>query len=206
MILPSGNSLIRVPSGNTISFIPFANSIALVPFFSILWMVPSGKMLSSSPSAKMHFIVPSGNLLHNYLSWIKDLHNFFRAIWEMLFYLLVSKLEYLESIRECCLGCFGFSKIINYSLIRISLFDIIIIEINDCITVWELFTLNPIVKYYFLFAILINSLDFSIITYYLLYYSCILWLFIMIHLWEFHVIIFFLYLFFFFFLNDIILR
>ena len=169
-----------MPSGNKISFYPLANSIALIPDFSMRWIVPSGKILSSSPSSNMHLIVPSGNLYK--VKFELYLHNFLRSIWEMFFNLLVWKLEYLEAIGEGSLCRFGLSKIVNYSLIWVSLLYIFIGKIHNYVSVWVGLSLNSIGKDNFLFAWLVYSLDFSIMAYNLIDHFLVFSRFLMVFL------------------------
>jgi hypothetical protein len=62
-----------------------------------------------------------------------------------------------------CRLCFG--EIVDYFLVWVGLLDIIVIEVDDRVAVGEDFPLYSIVEYNFLFPILINSLDLTIMTY-----------------------------------------
>ena len=106
-------------------------------------MVPSGKMLSSSPSAKMHLIVPSGNL-----NIIKNiiLHDLFSSIWEVLFYLVIGKFEDLKSIREGTLSSLGFCEVVHNLLVRVCLLNIVIVEIDNGVSIREDLPLDSIIK------------------------------------------------------------
>lgn len=77
----------------------------------------------------------------------------FSAIREMLFYLLIWKFKYLKSIRICCLSSFSLCKVIYYFLIRIRLLNIIVIEINNRISIWESLSFHSIAENHFLFTI-----------------------------------------------------
>ncbi len=156
------------------------------------WMVPSGKMLSSSPSAKMHLMVPSGKL--KVIIWIQILHYFFCAVWEVLLNLIVCKFKDLKTIWKGGLGRLSLSKIVNDLLVWVGLFDIMIIEVNDGITIWEYFPLHAIIKNYLLFTVLINSLNLTIVTNNLLHNLHVLRILIMVDLRELHVKIFLLLL------------
>ena len=83
----------------------------------------------------------------------------------MLLNLIVRELEHLQPIWICRLSSFSLRKVVDYSLVSISLLDIIIVEVYYCISIWEYFSLYPIVKYNLFLAILIDSLNLTIITY-----------------------------------------
>lgn len=55
-------------------------------------------------------------------------------------------------------------KEVNHFTIRECLFDILVVEVNDGISVRERFTLHAIVENDFFLAVLINTLDFSIMA------------------------------------------
>ena len=132
------------------------------------------KIDSSSPSENMHLMVPSGNLFVkiNYNQSL-NLHDFFCSIWEMFFNLLIWKFKDLKTIRIGCLSSFSFSKIINNFLIRISLFDIIVIEVNNCVSIRECFSFHSIAEDNLFLSILISSLNLTIIANYLILNSYI---------------------------------
>ena len=109
-------------------------------------------MLSSSPSAKMHLIVPSGKL--NFVRK-EDLPDLFCSIWEMLFSLVVREFEDLQAIGECCLSRFCFGKVVHNFLIGICLFDVVVVEVNYGVPIWEHFSFNSIVEDNFLLTIFI---------------------------------------------------
>jgi hypothetical protein len=111
----------------------------------------------------------------------------------MFLNLVISKLEHLESIRESALSSLSFGKIINYSLIMVSLFDIVIVEVDNGIAIREYFSLNSIVKDHLLLPILIYSLDFTIVTDDLFNDLHILRIFVVIFLGELHIVIFLLF-------------
>lgn len=93
-----------------------------------------------------------------------NLHYFLSTIREVLFDLLVRELEYLKPIVESSLRCFGLSEIIYNFLVRESLLNILVVEIDDSVSIWEGLTLYTVVKNDFLFAVSIHSLNFSITT------------------------------------------
>lgn len=111
----------------------------------------------------------------------------------MLFNLIVSKLEHLQAIWEGRLSCFSFSKIVNYSLISIGLLDVAIVEIDNSVTIRENFTLYSIIENNFFLAILINSLNFSIMSDDLLNNFHVYGALVMILLRELHIKVFFIF-------------
>lgn len=107
----------------------------------------------------------------------------------MFFNLTIRKFENLQSIIEGSLGRLSFSKIINDLLIRISLLYIIIIKINNSITIRECFSSNSIWKDNFLFAISKCPLYFAIIANDLILNIIIFSRLVMVLRWELHLVI-----------------
>lgn len=107
----------------------------------------------------------------------------------MFFNLTIRKFENLQSIIEGSLGRLSFSKIINDLLIRISLLYIIIIKINNSITIRECFSSNSIWKNNFLFAISKCPLYFAIIANDLILNIIIFSRLVMVLRWELHLVI-----------------
>ena len=107
----------------------------------------------------------------------------------MFFNLTIRKFENLQSIIEGSLGRLSFSKIINDLLIRISLLYIIIIKINNSITIREFFPSNSIWKDNFLFAISKCPLYFAIIANDLILNIIIFSRLVMVLRWELHLVI-----------------
>lgn len=110
----------------------------------------------------------------------------------MLLNLTIWKFKNLQSIRERCLSSLSFSKIINNLLIRIRLLNIIIIEINNSISIRECFPSNSIWKDHFLFAISKRPLYFTIISNNLILNVIIFSRLVMILRWKLHLVIFLL--------------
>ena len=114
-----------------------------------------------------------------------NLHYFLSTIREVLFDLLVRELEYLKPIVESSLRCFGLSEIIYNFLVRESLLNILVVEVDDSVAIWEGLTLYTVVKNDFLFAISIYSLNFSITTNVLVNDLSCCWSLCMVFSWEF---------------------
>lgn len=121
----------------------------------------------------------------------QNLHYFFSSVWEMLLNLSIRKLKDLKPIRESALGSFGLCKIVDYLLIWVGLLNVVIIEIDDCVTIWESLSLDPIVEYNFFLAIFIYALDLSISSDMLLNHFHVAGVSIMVFFGEFHIILFF---------------
>lgn len=85
----------------------------------------------------------------------------------MLFNLLVRKLKHLQAIIESSLRCLSFSEEINNFLIWECLLDVLIGEVDYHITVWVSLSANTICKDNFFLAGLVDTLDFTIMAYYL---------------------------------------
>jgi len=109
----------------------------------------------------------------------------------MLFNLHVLEFEHLKAIWESSLSCLGFSKIIYDLWIWEGLFDIVIVEVDNCIAVWECFSSYPIAEDDFFLATKVSSLHLTIIAYDLVLHCCLFWIIsIVIFTWELHLIIF----------------
>lgn len=112
----------------------------------------------------------------------------------MLLDLVVRELEHLQTIRKRCLRRFRICEVVDDALVRISLLDIVVVEVDDCVSVWEDLTLDTVIEDYFLLSILVESLDLSIVTNNLFYYLHVAWRLVVIFLWELHVVVFFFFL------------
>jgi hypothetical protein len=71
---------------------------------------------------------------------------FLGVIWEVFLDLVIRKFEYLQTIWKSCLGCPFLCKIIHNSLICIRLLNIVVIEVDYSVSVWEDFSFDTIVK------------------------------------------------------------
>lgn len=93
----------------------------------------------------------------------------------MLFYLVVVKFEYLQAIRVGSLSSARFCKVVYNFAIRVSLLDILVVEVHNCIAIREDFSLDAIAKNDLLLAVLIGPLNLAIIRNLIVYHSCVLW-------------------------------
>jgi hypothetical protein len=83
----------------------------------------------------------------------------------MFFNLLIAEFENLKSFRECSLCCFCLCKVVDHFRIWVSLFYIVIVEIDDRISIWESFSPDTVAENDLFLSILVCSLDFSIVSY-----------------------------------------
>lgn len=111
----------------------------------------------------------------------------------MFLYLVVCEFKNLQTIRKSSLCGFSLGKIINHFLIRISLLNIRVIEVNNSIAIREHFPLHPIIKNDFLLSVFIYSLNFTIIANYLLNDLHVWWILVVVVHWELHVEVFFIF-------------
>lgn len=63
------------------------------------------------------------------------------------------------------MGGLGLREVIHNSLVRIGLLDIVVVEVNDRITISEHFSLNSVVEDDLLLPVFIEPLYLSIISY-----------------------------------------
>ena len=86
----------------------------------------------------------------------------------MLLDLVIAEFENLQLVRKSRLRRLGFCEEVDNLSIRKSLLDILVVEVNDSIAVWERLPFNTVVENDLFFAVLVNSLDLSIMAYILL--------------------------------------
>jgi len=92
----------------------------------------------------------------------------------MLFDLIVAEFEDLELIRERRLSSLSLSEVVDDLAIREGLLDVLVVEVDDCVSVWERFAFDAVVKNDLFFTVLVDSLDLSVMTYILLDYLLVL--------------------------------
>lgn len=107
----------------------------------------------------------------------------------MLLNLVVGELEHLQTVWEGCLSGLSICKVVDNALIRVGLLYVVVVEVDYGVSIWENLSLHSVVEDHFLFAIFVKTLDFSIVTYYLLNDFQISWGFVVILLRELHVIV-----------------
>jgi hypothetical protein len=81
----------------------------------------------------------------------------------------------------------SFCKVVDYLLIGVSLLDIVVIEIDYCVAIWEYLSFNPIIENDFLLAIFVHSLYLAIVPNYLFNHAHVGCILIVVLLWELHI-------------------
>lgn len=82
----------------------------------------------------------------------------------MLLYLIIRKLEYLETVWECSLSRLCLSEVVGNLLVWESLFNVLIVEVHNCVPIREAFPLHTIIKNNFLFAVCVDPLNLAIVA------------------------------------------
>ena len=112
----------------------------------------------------------------------------------MLLYLLVREFEDLEAICVGRLGGLGLSEVVNDLLIRECLLDVAVVEVDDCVTIWEGLSAHSIAEDDFLLAVEVRPLYLAVIANNLILHFGVLHLFVVVCIWELHFIVFLLVL------------
>lgn len=55
-------------------------------------------------------------------------------------------------------------KVVNYFTTWEGLFDVLVVEVYDGVAIWERLTFDAVIEDYFFFTILIDALDFAILS------------------------------------------
>lgn len=92
----------------------------------------------------------------------------------------------------CCLCRLSLSKIVNNLLVWIRLLNIVIVKINNCVAIWESLSAHSIAKDYFLLAIEVGALHFTIVADDLVLYLSVWLLLVVVLMREFHLVVLFL--------------
>lgn len=82
----------------------------------------------------------------------------------MFFDLVVREFEHLQAIGEGRLGCLCFCKVVPDFLVGEGLLDVLVIEVHNCVAIWESLPFHAIVENHLFFAAGIDTLNFSIVT------------------------------------------
>ena len=115
-----------------------------------------------------------------------------RAVREVLLDLTICEFKHLQPIREGGLGGLSLSEVVNHFLIGVSLLDVVVVEVDNGVLVWEHLPFDPIVKDHLVFAIFIHPLDLPIIAYLLLNYLHVRHTLVVVLRLKFHLEIFLL--------------
>ena len=112
----------------------------------------------------------------------------------MFLNLIVLELKHLQTIWESRLRGLSISKVVDYSLIRVSLLDVVVVEVHDCVPIGEHLSLHPVVEDHLLLPILVQSLNLAIVTDDLLYDFQIRWALVVVLCRELHVVVLLLFI------------
>jgi hypothetical protein len=82
----------------------------------------------------------------------------------MFFYLVVVEFVNVNAVNLSCLSSHGLIKIINYFSIRIGLFDVFVLEVDNSVTVREYFLPDSLSEddFFFLICVPPDNLAFAI--------------------------------------------
>ena len=92
------------------------------------------------------------------------LHDLLGFVGEVLLNLIVGELEDLELVWEGRLRCLSLCKVVYNLLVRVGLFDVGIVEINNRVAVWEGFALHTVVEDDFFLATRVDPLDLAVVA------------------------------------------
>jgi hypothetical protein len=103
----------------------------------------------------------------------------------VLFNLIISKLENLETVWERSLGRLCLSEVVGYLLVRERLLDVLIVEIHYCVPVREALPLHTVIEDNLLFAVCVDPLNLTIMADDLFHDLAVCWGLAVVLLWEF---------------------
>ena len=95
---------------------------------------------------------------------MSHLHDLLGFVGEVLLNLIVGELEDLKLVGESRLRRLSLCEVVYNLLVRIGLFDVGIVEINNRVAVWEGFALHTVVEDNFLLATGVDSLDLAVVA------------------------------------------
>ena len=111
----------------------------------------------------------------------------------MFLNLIVTELEYLQFVRECTLCGLCFSKVVNNLAVRESLFDVLVVEVDDSVAIRERFSFNTVVEDDLFLSVLVDALDFAILADVLLCNFLVCSRLAVVLLWILKTIVFFIF-------------
>jgi len=82
----------------------------------------------------------------------------------VLLNLLIAELEDLEAFWEGGLGRLGVCEVVDYLLVGVSLFDVVVVEVDDSVSVREGLATHAIREDHLLFAVEIGPLDLPVVS------------------------------------------
>ena len=107
----------------------------------------------------------------------------------MLFYLLVGELEYLQAVGVGGLRCLGLGEVVHDLLVRESLLDVAVVEVDDRVAVWERLSAYAIAEDHLLLAIQVCSLHFAIVANDLVLHLRVLCFLVVVNMGELHLVV-----------------
>ena len=112
----------------------------------------------------------------------------------MLLDLRIRELEDLKSVWIGRLGRLGLRKVINNFLIRVRLLDIIIVEVDDGVAIWERLPAYAIAENDLLLAVVVRPLHLAVVSDDLILNLRVWLLLVVVLVWELHLVVLFLIL------------
>ena len=112
----------------------------------------------------------------------------------MLLDLRIRELEDLKSVWIGRLGRLGLRKVINNFLIRVRLLDIIIVEVDDGVAIWERLPADAIAENDLLLAVVVRPLHLAVVSDNLILNLRVWLLLVVVLVWELHLVVLFLIL------------
>ena len=101
----------------------------------------------------------------------------------MLFHLIVRKLEDLQAFRESALSGLSFKEVVDDSLVRISLFDVTIFEIDNCIAILESLSPHSVGKNDLFLSVEVCALNLAVSAFGFIFDRHVIILFIVVLFW-----------------------
>ena len=112
----------------------------------------------------------------------------------MLLDLRIRELEDLKSVWIGRLGRLGLRKVINNFLIRVRLLDIIIVEVDDGVAIWERLPADAIAENDLLLAVVVRPLHLAVVSDNLILNLRVWLLLVVVLVRELHLVVLFLIL------------
>lgn len=112
----------------------------------------------------------------------------------MLLDLRIRELEDLKSVWIGRLGRLGLRKVINNFLIRVRLLDIIIVEVDDGVAIWERLPADAIAENDLLLAVVVRPLHLAVVSDDLILNLRVWLLLVVVLVRELHLVVLFLIL------------
>ena len=112
------------------------------------------------------------------------LHNLLRLVREVLLDLIVAELEHLQLVRECGLRGLRLSEVVDHFAIRECLLDVLVVEVDDRVSIRERLSFDSIIEDDLLLSVLVDPLDLAVVAHVLLDHLLVLQGLAVVLLWE----------------------